>query len=376
MGVESSLFLQGHGVSQCSQMNTSFPFLLVGVRNSRYQVARTSMDGRNYTPGKGGWSGREGQLPGPSEIVVRLPPGGGGGGGGWGGFLEDASRLGNDRWGAPVDFTGTQMSRPFRPWGATLLWMLDDVNVRFWIMVGTWWMVTARLPVSTLEMGDPTRGMRPTGAGRSAPPKPVVDVSNMRKNAVGRPLSVEATEFSPTLGPRTRGTAGSVAPSTIAGSMALVDCAGLSIPVVAGMKFSAVAEVHSSAVDVEDDTLVVRASEQRSEGSFDPRKSPGMVDRPMMEPYAPEPLEHSVLDEDLDGRPMEGLSVPEPLEHSVLHENLDDTSVVRASEQRSEGSLDPRKSSGIVDRPMMEPSAPEPLEHLVDLWRGCPFWNR
>ena len=31
----------------------------------------------------------------------------------------------------------------------------------------------------------------------------------------------------------------------------------------------------------------------------------------------PEPLEHSVLDEDLDGRPMEGLSVPEPLEHSV-----------------------------------------------------------
>ena len=117
-------------------------------------------------------------------------------------------------------------------------------------------MVTARLPVSTLEMGDPTRGMRPAGAGRSAPLKPVVDVSNMRKNAVGRPLSVEATEFSPTLGPQTRGTAGCVAPSTIAGSMALVDCAGLSIPVVAG-KFSAVAEVHSSAVDVEDDTLVV-----------------------------------------------------------------------------------------------------------------------
>ena len=31
----------------------------------------------------------------------------------------------------------------------------------------------------------------------------------------------------------------------------------------------------------------------------------------------PEPLEHSVLDEDLDGRPMDGLSVPEALEHSV-----------------------------------------------------------
>ena len=73
---------------------------------------------------------------------------------------------------------------------------------------------------------------------------------------MGRPLSVEAPEFSSTLGSRTRGTAGSVAPSSVAGSMAPVDFAGLSIPVVAGMKFSAVAEVHSSAVDVEDDASV------------------------------------------------------------------------------------------------------------------------
>ena len=38
---------------------------------------------------------------------------------------------------------------------------------------------------------------------------------------------------------------------------------------------------------------------------------------------------------------MEGLSVPEPLEHSVLHDDLDDTSVVGTSEQRSEGILTP-----------------------------------
>ena len=43
-----------------------------------------------------------------------------------------------------------------------------------------------------------------------------------------------------------------------------------------------------------------------------------MMHRPMTGPSAPEPLEHSVLDEDLDGRPMEGMSVPEPLDHSVL----------------------------------------------------------
>ena len=48
---------QGHGVSRCSRMDTSFPFLLagwsVGVRNGRYRATRTSADGRNYTPGKG-----------------------------------------------------------------------------------------------------------------------------------------------------------------------------------------------------------------------------------------------------------------------------------------------------------------------------------
>ena len=61
-------------MGRCSRIDTSFPFLLtgwsVGVRNGRYRAARTNVDGRSYTPGKGGWSGREGQPPGSSEIVV------------------------------------------------------------------------------------------------------------------------------------------------------------------------------------------------------------------------------------------------------------------------------------------------------------------
>ena len=57
------------------------------------------MDGRNYTLGKGGWSGREGQPPGSSEIVVRLTLEG------ESGLWEDASRLGNNRWGTPVDLS-------------------------------------------------------------------------------------------------------------------------------------------------------------------------------------------------------------------------------------------------------------------------------
>ena len=56
------------------------------------------------------------------------------------------------------------------------------------------------------EMGDPMRGMRPAGAGRSSPQKPIVVT----------PLSVEAPEFSPALGPRTRETAGTVTLSSVA----------------------------------------------------------------------------------------------------------------------------------------------------------------
>ena len=89
-------------------------------------------------------------------------------------------------------------------------------------------------------------------------------------------------------------------------TMATVDFAGLSVTVVLLMQISAVAEVHSSAVDLVDDTLVVRAKRQ-SDGSGDPRRPPGMVDRPVTNLSALEPLEHSVLEEDLDGEPTEGL---------------------------------------------------------------------
>ena len=222
-------------------------------------------------------------------------------------------------------------------------------------------------------MGEHRRGMRPAGAGRPSPQKPIVGISEERGNAAARPLSVGAAEFSPTLGPRTRGTAGthsdggnspsysldsrrqmgrskvvvptateagSVALSSVAGTIAPVDFAGISVPAVAGMKFSAVAEVHSSAVDVDDDTSVVRASEQRSDVSLDPRTAPGIVDRPMAGISVPEPLEHSLLDVALERKSMEGMSALEPLEHSVL-----------------EVTRDGRPTRGI--------SVMEPLEHLI-----------
>ena len=185
---------------------------------------------------------------------------------------------------------------------------------------------TPRVPISTLGMrGGPVASqeravgaqrceMRPVGAGRPSSQKSIVDLSEVRGNAAARPLSVGAAEFSPALGSRTRGTA--------------------------GMRFSAVAEVHSSVVNDDDDTSVVHASEQRSDVSLDPRMAPGIVDSLMAGIYVPEPLEHSVVDVNLDGRPMAGISVPEPLEHSVLDVALD-------------------------GRPMAGISVPEPLEHSV-----------
>ena len=63
----------------------------------------------------------------------------------------------------------------------------------------------AELPISIPEMGDLTRGMRPAGASRSLPPKLVVDLSDVGQQAVGRPLSVEAPEFSPAVDPTPAG---------------------------------------------------------------------------------------------------------------------------------------------------------------------------
>ena len=128
--------------------------------------------------------------------------------------------------------------------------------------------------------------------------------------------------------------------SNFAGATAPVDFAGITVAAVAGMRFSAVAEVHSSAVDDEGDPSVVRANGQRSAVVLDPRAAPGNDGRPMEGLSVLEPLEHSVLEVALDGRPMKGISVLEPLEHSVLEVALD-------------------------GRPMEGISVLEPLEHLV-----------
>ena len=77
----------------------------------------------------------------------------------------------------------------------------------------------------------------------------------------------------------------------------------------------------------------------------------------------PEPLEHSVLDVDLDGRPMEGILVSELLEHSVLDVDLDtrpmESMLVLEPLEHSVLDVTSERGSGVGL------SALEPLEHSV-----------
>ena len=44
----------------------------MNVRNGQHRTSRTDVTGLRSTPGNEGWSGREGQPPGPSGIEMRL----------------------------------------------------------------------------------------------------------------------------------------------------------------------------------------------------------------------------------------------------------------------------------------------------------------
>ena len=138
----------------------------------------------------------------------------------------------------------------------------------------------------------------------------------------------------------TTAVAGAVALADIAGAVAPVDLAGTYVPAVAGTKFSAVAEVHSSAVDDEGDPSVIRTCRQWRAVVFYPMAAPRKDCGPMDEMFVLEPLEHLVLEVSLEGgdRYIDELAMPYPLEHS---------GVSRAADLVSEMSV------------------PEPLEHSV-----------
>ena len=102
--------------------------------------------------------------------------------------------------------------------------------------------------------------------------------------------------------------------------------AGTDVPAVAGMKFSAVAEVHSSAVDDEGAPLVICASEQRGPVVEVDPVCPGGECRDLMDGMTvPEPLEHSVVGVPIEvgNSYVDRVAMSNPIEHSDVRGTAD-----------------------------------------------------
>ena len=205
--------------------------------------------------------------------------------------------------------------------------------------------------------------MRPAGViepARQVAPVGVLDVK--RKSAV-RPLSADAVEFSPTLGPKIDITTGQETVSSGAGRVAPAMVADVPVLTEAGVRFSTVAEVHVSAVELHDDILVAQASEQHAVCSTDPRRAPRVGSVPTAGAFGSEPLEHLVQRIDLDGRSTEGVVVLEPLEYSVLDVSLDGRPMAGKWDlEPLEHSVSEEDQTG---GPMEGEFGREPLEHSV-----------
>ena len=143
-----------------------------------------------------------------------------------------------------------------------------------------------------------------------------VGVRDVKGRPALRPLSVEAVQFSPTLDPEMNVMSGQTTVSSGAGGVAPAVVTDVPVP------FLAVAEVHASASVIEDDILVVQASEQRTVCNKDPGRVPKILSVPAGDTVA-EPLKHSAQKIDLDGTPMEEIVVLGPLAFSVPDVSLD-----------------------------------------------------
>ena len=323
--------LHGHGVNRCSRLDISFPYILPGwsvdVRNGQYRASRMRGDGQDRRRGKEGWFGREGQPPRPSMIVTHL----------------------------------TQVGL-----------RKNEVIARFWMVAIEWWhgirrwnrsRVRSRMAPLGPNVGVPRRGMRPAGVSGPAQQMAPVGVRDVKGRSAVRLLSVEAVEFSPTLDPEMNVMSGRKTVSSRAGGVAPAVVADVPIPTEAGVTFLAVAEVHASASVIEDDILVVQASEQRTVCSIVPGRVPETLSVPAGDTLVAEPLKHSAQKIDLDGTPMEEIVVLEPLALLVPDVSLDSRPMAGKMDRKPlEHAVSEEDRTG---RPMEGAFGPEPLEHSV-----------
>ena len=114
---------------------------------------------------------------------------------------------------------------------------------------------------------------------------------------------------------------------------------------------------------IEDDILVVQASEHRTVCSTDPGKIPETLSVPAGDTLVTEPLKHSAQKIDLDGTPMEEIVVLEPLALSVLDVSLDSRPMAGNMDRNPLEHAVPEEDR--TCRPMEGAFGPEPLEHSV-----------
>ena len=295
-------------------------------RNGQYRASRMRGNGQDLRQGKEGWFGREGQPPGPFMIVTHLTQ------------VGVIIRLGDNRRMASIYPDGLRMPRVSQRYSTMESIARSERD-------------GGRMAPLGRNKGVPRWGMRPAGVSGPAQQVAPVGVRNVKGRSAVRPLSVEAVEFSPTLDPEWNVMSGQKTVSSGACGVAPAVVGDVPVPTEAGVTFSAVAEVHTSASVIEDDILVVQASEQHTVCNTDPGRVPKTLSVPAGDTLVAEPWKHSAQKIDLDGTPMEEIVVLEPLAFSV-----------------PDLSLDSRPMAGKMDRKPLEHAVPE--EDLDgNLWR-------
>ena len=262
--------------------------------------AEWPIDGRDGQLGKEGWFGWEGQPPGPSMIMTHLTRGGGGGKHALGGrppaWRQPKGGTHGARWTPNVQgfpalgrLTPDEEKRRDR----AVPECSDVVVARDTTMVPPLPSELGRGCMAPLgrNVGVLQRGMRPAEVIGQAQQVAPVGVRNVKRKSAVRPLSAEVVEFSPTIGHKIDVITGQETVSSSGGGVAPVVVANVPVLMGAGVRFSAVAEVHASAVELDDDVLVVQASEQRAVCSTDPGRAPRVGSVPTAGAFGSKPLE-------------------------------------------------------------------------------------
>ena len=146
------------------------------------------------------------------------------------------------------------------------------------------------------------------------------------KISAGRPLSVEAVEFSPAPATEEQRQSGRKTMSSATGGSSPTEVVKLPLSKAGGgggVRFVTAAEVHRPLSTDDEGTFLAQPSGQHVVRNTDPVKAPVMLSAPRGDKLVSEPEMHSAQMKALDGIPMEEVECLEPLLTSVPDAPLD-----------------------------------------------------